>query len=225
MCERLLELAQKGNSLQRVNSKNSLNVDKTLSTIISHSKSTSDSPIPKQRSKDSLNSDHSGRSGHVPLSETRHRFRSISMEDLPNEEFKGVLDEADSNSQDSGSMDKLSRDLDVDDDDDDDDDNSIVFGQSATDLRALTDDKDPRRLVRQMQHKDSGLSSTSEQSGRSEQSTWSIDAMSTSAFSEKSVKLVAEAIADEDVPDTVRDNAEMLEVVSPYFIELGYSHF
>ena len=215
MCERLLELAQKGNSIQRVNSKNSLNVDKTLSTIISHSKSTSDSPIPKRRSKDSLNSDHSGRSGHVPLSETRHRFRSISMEDLPNEEFKGVLDEADNNSQDSGSMDKLSRDLDVEEDnDDDDDDNSIVFGQSATDLRALTDDKDPRRLVREMQHKDSGLSSTSEQSGRSEQSTWSIDAMSTSDFSEKSVKLVAEAIAGEDVPDTVRDNAEMLEVVT-----------
>ena len=155
----------------------------------------------------------------VTLGETRCRFRSVSLEDLPNEEFKGVLDEVDSDSVGSGtsgSADKISRDLnDDEDDDDDDDDNSIVFGQSATDLRALADDKDPRRIIRELQHKDSGLSSTSEMSGRStsDQSSWSIDGLSSKNFPERSVKFVGEAMSDDMISDAVRDRAEKLEVI------------
>lgn len=138
------------------------------------------------------------------LGETRNRFRSVSLEDLPNSEFKEVLNDVDSDSLGSSSVDKISRDL-VD-DDDSDDDNSIVFGQSATDLKALAE-KDHERVKKEFQHKDSGLSTMSEQS------EWSIDEIPSKDFTESSVRIVAEALSDDHVPDSVLDEATRLETL------------
>ena len=144
------------------------------------------------------------------LGNTRNRFRSISLEDLPNSEFKDVLDEADSDSGGSGNVDKLSRDT-IDDDDDnaDDDDNSIVFGHSAADLKALANQDRTERTLRAMEHEDSGLSMISSGTGCSE---WTIDQQNGSDLSETSVRLIGEALSEEDVPDTVLDVAAKLEV-------------
>ena len=210
VCERLLELAEKGSALRRLNSKSSLkNLDKTLSTIMSHNKTTQDTPIPKQKSKDSLNSAEKIQRENVTLSDTRNRFRSISLEDLPNSEFKDVLDEADSDS--GGSVDKLSRDtIDDDDNDEDDDDNSIVFGHSAADLKALVDQDRTERTLRVMEHRDSGLSTMSSGTGCS---GWGVDQLNPSDFSVTSVRLIGEALSDEDVPDSVLDHAARFEVI------------
>ena len=148
------------------------------------------------------------------LGETRNRFRSVSLEDLPNSEFKEVLNDVDSDSLGSSSVDKISRDL-VD-DDDSDDDNSIVFGQSATDLKALAE-KDHERVKKEFQHKDSGLSTMSEQS------EWSIDEIPSKDFTESSVRIVAEALSDDHVPDSVLDEATRLEVSMELFIQSGPS--
>ena len=144
------------------------------------------------------------------LGNTRNRFRSISLEDLPNSEFKDVLDEADSDSGGSGNVDKLSRDtIDDEDDDADDDDNSIVFGHSAADLKALANQDRTEKTLRAMEHRDRELSTISSGTGCSE---WTIDQQNGSDLSETSVRLIGEALSEEDVPDTVLDVAAKLEV-------------
>ena len=212
VCERLLELAQKGSSLRKLSSKSNLkNLDKTLSTIKSHSKSTQDTSLSKQKSKDSLNSADKLRRDNVMLGNTRDRFRSISLEDLPNSEFKDVLDEADSDSGGSGNADKLSRDtIDDDNEDDNDDDNSIVFGHSAADLKALANQDKTERTLKAIEHRDSGLSTISSSTGCSE---WTVNQENGRDLSETSVRLIGEALSVEDVPDTVLDEAARLEVV------------
>ncbi|XP_052252721.1 protein tyrosine phosphatase domain-containing protein 1-like isoform X3 [Dreissena polymorpha] len=139
VCERLLELAKKGSSLQRQLEKRQKDsptfphVSKTFSNLSQNSNGLP-APIQQSASKDSIATVTSKRKKAGLKFSLKNRMKSISMEDLADDKFKSVINSASdakiennsiSSSNSSGAIN----------DNDDDDDNSIVFGNSVTDLR------------------------------------------------------------------------------------------
>lgn len=220
VCERLLELAKKGSSLQKQlekNQKSHTDLKTTFSTISQNSTMTLDSKFPVQSaSKDSL-LEQKKRKKKSLLARTRQR--SVSMEDLEDEKFKSVLDERESECQ---SVTSSNSGLITPGVDDDDDDNSIVFGNSVTDLQAACNTSGGNKPNSGTNTRDVGHKSNDRRHSphhdipsRSETETtdWSIDqSVSTIEMSEECVQKVAYSLSADKTDDYVRERAAKYEV-------------
>lgn len=222
MCERLLELAKKGSSLQQQFEKvekSHTNLKTTFSTISQSSTITSGSksPVKQSISKDSLIGANSKRKKKSLLA-VRNRLRSISMEDLENEKFKSVLDEPVSECQSihSSSSGIVTPGV----YDDDDDDNSIVFGNSVTDLKAACSrgssgigGKNMNSVQDSNDMNGRRPSPQSDVTSQTGTSNWSIDqSVSTMDMSEECVQNVGYALSADKIEDYVRERTAECKV-------------
>ncbi|WAR26824.1 PTPC1-like protein [Mya arenaria] len=198
VCERMLELAKKGSSLQKQLEKaaqrSTTDLRKTFSTVSKNS-TLSPSPVKQSVSKDSVTTISSKRK-KPGLRALRNRMRSISMEDLADDKYSSVLKHADA---DIGSV-ASSNSASMLDDDEDDDNNSIVFGNSATDLRNL-----PEPGSSKMKYNCDSSSQTGTMS-------WSVDqSINTNDMSEDCVQTVAYALSADTIDKYVRERVEEYE--------------
>lgn len=227
VCERLLELAKKGSSLQKQLEKvqrSHSDLKATFSSISSTSTLTpkSNSPVQQSASKDSLVEKKRKKKSLLAV---RARQRSISMEDLADDKFKSVLDKPDPECQSLSSSNSgmITPDPLDDDDGDEDDDNSIVFGNSVTDLRAASSSgyssnhsSKHSSTVRNVGQGMNGRqpSPHSDLNSHTETSNWSIDqSVATMEMSEECVQKVAYALSADRIEDYVRERASRYEVV------------
>ena len=226
MCERLLELAKKGSSLQKQNNKPDTRLEQTFTSLSVRQNfdkaSNSDVPtIKSSPSKDSLKNLGKKRRYKKSLLATRTRYKSISMEDLDNDNFKSVLDRDQDQHSTGSSSSGLNNTLAAGSESEDDDD-CIVFGNSTVNLKSPPGTQRqvsaPTEIKREMPGTSRQVSAPSKVTNdimsdvKSEVTQWSIDESMTGEMSEDCVQKVSYASSEDTVECYVTERAEDYEV-------------
>lgn len=220
MCERLLELAKKGSSLQRqldkVSKQQSMNdLKHTFSITPQTSRAESTTSIQQSSSKESILGNGKRRYKRS-LAAVKGRYKSISMEDLVDNKFKSVLDDPEKCSVASSNSGIQMKSCSASDDEGDDDDDSIVFGNSSVDLKSAANSSSRRQgsansSCRVNGQTDSPASVNPSVTGTTD---WSIDQSMTADMSEDHVQAVAYALSAHKIHSYVKDRTHQLQVSS-----------